>query len=66
VREIFTVREEIRADGVAVILVEQNVDHALKFEDLAYVLENGRIVLKGKGHDLLQDQHLQRAYLGVT
>ena len=47
------------------MIVEQNVHHVLKTADRAYVLENGHIVLEGKGHDLLNNERLKVAYLGL-
>lgn len=66
VKEIFHVIERIRSDGVAVLLVEQNVGQALGLADRGYVLENGRIAMEGNGQELLKNQHLQKAYLGVA
>jgi branched-chain amino acid transport system ATP-binding protein len=48
-----------------VLLVEQNVFKTLGIADRAYVLENGRIVLTGRGSELLADDHVKRAYLGL-
>jgi branched-chain amino acid transport system ATP-binding protein len=47
-----------------VFLVEQNANQALKLADRGYVLENGRIVMQGSGHDLLNDPKVRDAYLG--
>lgn len=44
---------------------EQNVHHVLRMADRGYVLENGRIVLQGRGEDLLNDERLKVAYLGL-
>ncbi len=65
VKTMFEVVQSIRAQGVTVLLVEQNVRKALAMSDRAYVLENGRIVLEGAGPDLLEDRHLRQAYLGL-
>lgn len=65
VQRSFEVIREIREQGTTVFLVEQNVQHALKLSDRAYVLENGRIVLEGKGSDILRDERVCRAYLGM-
>jgi len=48
-----------------VLLVEQNVFKTLAIADRAYVLENGRVVLSGTGPELLADDHVQKAYLGL-
>ena len=55
----------MRADGAAVLLVEQNVLKALGIADRAYVLEQGRIVAQGLPDDLLKQPHIREAYLGV-
>ncbi len=65
VSDIFRVIAEVHAAGVTVLLVEQNVFKTLAVADRAYVLENGRIVLEGTGKDLLNDEHVRKAYLGV-
>ncbi len=51
--------------GITVLLVEQNAAMALKLADRAYVLENGRIILEGKGEELLRDERVKKAYLGI-
>jgi branched-chain amino acid transport system ATP-binding protein len=51
--------------GVTVLLVEQNVRQALTIADQAAVLESGKLVLAGRGADLLHDERLKRAYLGL-
>jgi len=65
VSDIFRVIAEVHDAGVTVLLVEQNVFKTLAVADRAYVLENGRIVLEGTGKDLLNDEHVKKAYLGV-
>ncbi len=65
VEEVFNVVEEIRRDGVTVLIVEQNVRQTLAIADRAYVLETGRIVRHGTGRELLEDPEVRRAYLGV-
>ncbi|MDP3978998.1 MAG: ABC transporter ATP-binding protein [Pseudomonas sp.] len=64
IQQIFGIIEQLRADGVTVFLVEQNANQALKLADRGYVLENGRIVMQGSGHDLLNDPKVRDAYLG--
>jgi len=64
VASIFDGLVEINRSGVAVFLVEQNVQVALTLAHRAYVLESGRIVGEGAGAELLQDAHVRRAYLG--
>ncbi|MBI2162281.1 MAG: ABC transporter ATP-binding protein [Candidatus Rokubacteria bacterium] len=64
VRSILEALVEINRGGVAVFLVEQNVQAALTLAHRAYVLESGRIVGEGSGAALLRDPHIRRAYLG--
>ena len=64
VRAILDSLVEINRGGVAVFLVEQNVQAALDLAHRAYVLESGRIALQGAAADLLRDAHVRRAYLG--
>ncbi len=64
VEEIFRVIRALHADGLAVFLVEQNVNQTLKVADYCYVLENGRIVQEGTGHELEADPKVREAYLG--
>jgi branched-chain amino acid transport system ATP-binding protein len=63
--EVFRVIKSLREQGITVLLIEQNVYHALEIADRAYVLENGRIVLEGKSRDLLEDDYVRKAYLGL-
>jgi branched-chain amino acid transport system ATP-binding protein len=65
VDEIIERLPEIAASGTAVLLVEQDVDAALRVAERAYVLETGRIVLSGSAKDLLADQRVQESYLGL-
>jgi branched-chain amino acid transport system ATP-binding protein len=65
VGEIFRVIQEVHKEGVTVLLVEQNVFKSLALADRAYVLGNGRVVLTGKGAELLADDHVKKAYLGL-
>jgi branched-chain amino acid transport system ATP-binding protein len=65
VGRIFETVRTINADGVTVLLVEQNVRQALTLADRAAVLESGHLVLHGHGADLLGDERLKRAYLGM-
>jgi branched-chain amino acid transport system ATP-binding protein len=63
--EVLEVIKHLREQGITVFLVEQNVRRTLETADRAYVLENGQIVLEGKGKDLLQDELVKKAYLGL-
>jgi branched-chain amino acid transport system ATP-binding protein len=65
VREVFKVVERVNSEGVTILLVEQNVKHTLTVATHAYVLENGRIAMEGKGDDLLNNDHVKKAYLGI-
>ncbi len=65
VHDMFAAIRRINADGVAVLLVEQNVTMALQLASRAYVLEEGRIVADGAPAELLARPEIQRAYLGV-
>ena len=65
VQEMFETLQTINREGITVLLVEQNVRQSLKLASSAYVLENGRVVLEGRGSDLLDDQRVREAYLGA-
>ena len=64
VNEIFDIIKEVSESGTTVLLVEQNAKKALSIADRAYVLETGNITLSGKAEDLLNDESVQKAYLG--
>lgn len=64
VKNIFEIVKEIRADGVTVLIVEQNALQTLKIADYAYVLEVGRISMEGEASKLINDPQLIEAYLG--
>jgi branched-chain amino acid transport system ATP-binding protein len=64
VAAVFHVIEEIRRQGVTVLMVEQNAALALRMADRGYVMENGRIALQGRARDLLNNADIRRAYLG--
>lgn len=65
VSEIFQMVKNIRKQGVTVLLVEQNVKHTLAMCDRAYILENGRITMTGTSNELLNNDHIKQAYLGL-
>jgi branched-chain amino acid transport system ATP-binding protein len=65
VQLIFNLVNRINEEGVTVLLVEQNVMQTLAICDRAYVLENGRVVLKGTGRELMHNDHVKEAYLGI-
>jgi branched-chain amino acid transport system ATP-binding protein len=63
--EVLETIKHLREQGITIFMVEQNVRKTLEVADRAYVLENGRIVLEGTGKDLLQDDMVRKAYLGL-
>jgi len=65
VEDVFNIVKKINGEGVTVLLVEQNVRQTLALCHRAYVLENGRVVLSGTGKELLNDDHVKEAYLGI-
>ncbi len=65
VSHIFKTLQEINAQGKTILLVEQKVAFALKMSHYGYVLENGRLVLEGRGSDLVSHDHVRKAYLAM-
>jgi branched-chain amino acid transport system ATP-binding protein len=65
VKAIFDIIQRINAEGVTILIVEQNVWRALEVADYAYILENGSIVGHGSSKTLMSDQRIQEAYLGI-
>jgi len=65
VTEIFRIIQELRDQGMTILLVEQNVRQSLEIADRACVLENGRIALEGECQELLQEELIRKAYLGL-
>lgn len=65
VLSVFEALQELKRRGVTILLVEQNVSASLQIADRGFVLEQGRIVLEGKSSDLLVDEHVKEAYLGL-
>ena len=65
VQNVLAAIRDLNAQGLTCVLVEQNVAVSLKLESRAYVLENGRITLSGSGADLLADDRVRQAYLGM-
>ena len=64
IKQIFQMIQEIRSQGISILLIEQNANMALKIADRAYVLETGRITLKGDAKSLRKDDAIRKAYLG--
>jgi branched-chain amino acid transport system ATP-binding protein len=65
VDEIFRIIQGLRDQGIAIFLIEQNVQQTLEIADRAYVLENGRVILEGESKKLLQEELIRKAYLGL-
>ncbi len=64
VQDIFRIIKELHGRGLTILLVEQNVHQALQVADVAFVLENGRVVMSGAGSELIRDPKVKEAYLG--
>lgn len=65
VQQVFDIITQINKMGTTILLVEQNVQSSLEIADRAYVIETGRNVLDGKAEDLLEDENVTKAYLGI-
>ena len=66
VNEVFKIIQQLHTqDQISILLVEQNLKHALSLSDHAYVLENGRIVLEGTSEEVMKNEHTRKAYLGI-
>jgi branched-chain amino acid transport system ATP-binding protein len=65
IKEIFRIVESLRGQGITIFLVEQNAHAALAIADIGYVIETGGIVLSGPGPELLKNEQVQSAYLGM-
>jgi len=66
VQQVFTLAQQINKElGVTVLLVEQNVHHSCEISDRAFVMENGKIVLHGPGSEMLENDHVREAYMGL-
>jgi branched-chain amino acid transport system ATP-binding protein len=65
VKEVFHMVTEINSEGVTILLVEQNALKSLAISQQGYILENGSIALQGVGKDLLKDDRVRKAYLGL-
>lgn len=65
VKEIFRIIKAINAEGVTILLVEQNARMALSISDTGLILENGRFVMKGRSKDLMDDKDVREFYMGV-
>jgi branched-chain amino acid transport system ATP-binding protein len=65
VNEIFRIIQEVNRQGTTIFLVEQNVQRSLSISHRSYVLENGAIVLHGEGKELLKNEYMMKAFLGM-
>ena len=65
VKELFKIITALNEQGITILLVEQNVRHALEIADRAYLLENGRMALEGACELFLNNDHVKKAYLGL-
>jgi branched-chain amino acid transport system ATP-binding protein len=65
VQKVFQILREINQEQVTILLVEQNVFHALQMSQQAYILENGHVTMNGAGAELLKDNYLKKAFLGI-
>jgi branched-chain amino acid transport system ATP-binding protein len=65
VTKVLDTIQVVNAEGVSVLLVEQSLHKALAIADYGYVIQTGRIVMEGKGRDLLHDEDIKKAYLGL-
>ena len=63
--QVLAAIRDLNAQGLTCVLVEQNVAVSLRLASRAYVLENGRITLSGSGEELLADDRVRKAYLGM-
>ncbi|MCL2155315.1 MAG: ABC transporter ATP-binding protein [Leptospirales bacterium] len=66
VKDIFNIIKDINKSGVTVLLIEQNAKAALEIADYGYVMETGNIVMEGPGKELLDNENVKKAYLGIT
>jgi branched-chain amino acid transport system ATP-binding protein len=65
VLEVFDIIKKISAEGISILLVEQNARQSLEISDRAYILENGEVSLEGSGEELLENDHVRKSYLGL-
>ena len=65
VLNLFGVLQKLKAEGLTMLLVEQNVQMALAISDYAYVLSDGRVELEGPSREVAQNEHVRQAYLGI-
>jgi branched-chain amino acid transport system ATP-binding protein len=63
--KIFETINFLKENGITILLIEQNIKNVLSLADKAYVLENGKIVLEGTGKEILENNYVKTAYLGI-
>lgn len=63
--DLFNAIKVLRERGISILLSEQNVYYSLKISERAYIMENGRIILHGSGEELLNNEYIRRAFLGI-
>jgi branched-chain amino acid transport system ATP-binding protein len=66
IKDVFNIIKEINKKGVTILLIEQNANAALKIADIGYVIETGKITIKGTGKELLNNEAVKKAYLGES
>ena len=66
VKDIFRIIQNINKLGVTILLIEQNAKAALEIADYGYVMETGNIVMEGSGSELLNNDNVKKAYLGIA
>jgi branched-chain amino acid transport system ATP-binding protein len=65
IQETFRIVQRLKEEGITILLVEQNAHAALAIADVGYVIETGKIILSGPGRELLENEDVKRAYLGM-
>jgi branched-chain amino acid transport system ATP-binding protein len=65
IQETFRIVQSLKEQGITILLIEQNAHAALSIADVGYVIETGRIALSGPGPELLENDEVKRAYLGM-
>jgi branched-chain amino acid transport system ATP-binding protein len=65
IQETYRIEQRLKQEGITILLVEQNAHAALAIADIGYVIETGKIILSGPGPELLQNEEVKRAYLGM-
>jgi len=62
---VFEAIRKLRSEGLTVLIVEQNVNTTLQIAERAYVLEQGRVAMEGPSKELMENDHVKNAYLGI-